>query len=908
MQHETFISKQHGTSAIPPADLETLQAAFFSQVKSLHVDLCAQGMDSNEAAAAALKIAAGVAKMPTFLRDVQQKITEARAMQKHAQHLFSEQQARLSDPKHTPDHEEGGAFRQAHQASQRAQQALGHAAHSVFLFFSSPESLHVAFWLPSAQNVQSTAATLSLALKTEESGGSPEGQVDDIGRGHDRGSSNAAPAAPPGTMKDSGAGPASSDSAAAADGRPIVCAEPGDISSKVSSSKEDNKEHAQSDASMMSRQGSLINSGEAAGSGRDAASAIRAARAVEQQQQHQVCTGAPASPLAAAAAAAAPVSTPCSVSSGLEEETWQLQRLDLQAVREVYKDILSGGESLLLAALKRGAEQLLETLGGASSPAASVPGLLRQLSIALACPLLEDMDHASLVEGICSLLVGLGGAMQQRIVTVLAGYNKEERQRLVVILQQYITLTLYQQQAITRGVEEATRVLGVVNRANDASLAPLPFSEFYNDAVNNEDFNIKEDFRRWKAPFQRDFSFCTCPYVYDPSSKARVLQMENQMAQFNELQGALFRGLLSGSDPMDMCPFLVLKVRRGAHLVQDTLIQINRAKEQEALRKPLKVKFLGEEGIDEGGVQKEFFQLLVRELFNPDYGMFTYDERTHLNWFRPSDMELDLEFELVGILIGLAIYNSHILEFQFPQVLYKRLMGHVPVMVDLAELHPDVHASMSKMLEYDSDTIDALSLTFQVDMEIGFGELASVDLVPGGSEIPVTIANRNEYVVAYTRHLLETSIDRQFTHFRSGFLRLCSGTALSWFRPEELEMLVCGGRELDLEALEGATLYDDGYNSGCEVVTWFWEVAHSLDEGRKKRLLFFVTGSDRVPIKGLAHLNPPFVISRMGGDEDRLPTAHTCFNHLLLPQYSGKEILRMRLKCALDNAEGFGLM
>ncbi len=85
-------------------------------------------------------------------------------------------------------------------------------------------------------------------------------------------------------------------------------------------------------------------------------------------------------------------------------------------------------------------------------------------------------------------------------------------------------------------------------------------------------------------------------------------------------------------------------------------------------------------------------------------------------------------------------------------------------------------------------------------------------------------------------------------------------------------------------------------------------MTHALPESRKKQLLFFVTGSDRVPIKGLAHLNPPFVISRMGGDGDRLPTAHTCFNHLLLPQYSSKEVLRQRLECALDNAEGFGLM
>ena len=70
-----------------------------------------------------------------------------------------------------------------------------------------------------------------------------------------------------------------------------------------------------------------------------------------------------------------------------------------------------------------------------------------------------------------------------------------------------------------------------------------------------------------------------------------------------------------------------------------------------------------------------------------------------------------------------------------------------------------------------------------------------------------------------------------------------------------------------------------------QVVKWFWEVLHGLPQEQQKQLLFFVTGSDRVPIKGLASLSPPFTISRAGPHSDRLPTAHTCFNHLLLPDY-----------------------
>ena len=74
----------------------------------------------------------------------------------------------------------------------------------------------------------------------------------------------------------------------------------------------------------------------------------------------------------------------------------------------------------------------------------------------------------------------------------------------------------------------------------------------------------------------------------------------------------------------------------------------------------------------------------------------------------------------------------------------------------------------------------------------------------------------------------------------------------------------------------------------------------------QKRFLFFCTGSDRVPIKGLGNLN--FVISRNGTDESRLPSAHTCFNHLLLPEYRQKERLKTQLLKAINDTEGFHII
>lgn len=126
------------------------------------------------------------------------------------------------------------------------------------------------------------------------------------------------------------------------------------------------------------------------------------------------------------------------------------------------------------------------------------------------------------------------------------------------------------------------------------------------------------------------------------------------------------------------------------------------------------------------------------------------------------------------------------------------------------------------------------------------------------------------------------------------------------FRWEELELLICGSPEFDFEALERAAQYDDGFSREHPTIDLLWEVIHEMDVSQQKRFLFFCTGSDRVPIKGLGNLN--FVISRNGTDESRLPSAHTCFNHLLLPEYKDKSWLKEQLLKAINDTEGFHII
>jgi len=170
----------------------------------------------------------------------------------------------------------------------------------------------------------------------------------------------------------------------------------------------------------------------------------------------------------------------------------------------------------------------------------------------------------------------------------------------------------------------------------------------------------------------------------------------------------------------------------------------------------------------------------------------------------------------------------------------------------------------------------------------------------------LTNQNREEYVTLYTEYLLEISVEKQFKAFFDGFRAVCDSPGFRLFKSEELELLVCGSPVLDFDAFEKNVIYDNGYSRDHPSIKNFWEIIHSFTLEQKKRLLFFSTGSDRAPIGGLGKL--PFVITRHGSDSERLPSAHTCFNHLLLPEYSTKEKLREKLLAAISNAEGFGML
>eukprot|EP00927_Polykrikos_kofoidii_P061396 TRINITY_DN56231_c0_g1_i1.p1 TRINITY_DN56231_c0_g1~~TRINITY_DN56231_c0_g1_i1.p1 ORF type:complete len:782 (-),score=165.34 TRINITY_DN56231_c0_g1_i1:203-2548(-) len=450
----------------------------------------------------------------------------------------------------------------------------------------------------------------------------------------------------------------------------------------------------------------------------------------------------------------------------------------------------------------------------------------------------------------------------------------------------------------------------------------LPASQFQNDAINENEGILKHELKEMlekqlsarhlssdAANVRRDFGVIEFPFVLTPVSKVRMMNIESLFMQREEVRNAMAWQVVIRGSRMSRNPFLILKVRR-AHVVEDALQQLA-ANEQQQFKKPLKVIFDGEEGVDEGGVQKEFFQLLVEELYNEDFGMFERIDESRTFWFNKNSFETNLQFELFGIVVGLAIYNQVILDVRFPMAVYKKLLSvdEKLTLSDLRDFQPSLAQGLIALLEHgDSTTFEESfgPLQFAVEYDC-FGTLVDAELKEGGKDVSVTAENREEYVQRYCDWIFNTSVERQFGAFRRGFDK-CVGDTLfrQLFLPEELELVICGSPELDFHAFETNTTYQDGYSKTSKIVGWFWEVVHSMSEEEKRNLLAFITGCDRAPVGGLGRL--PFVVSRAGPDSDMLPSCHTCFNHMLVPDYSCKEKLEERLRLAVQHCHGFGLM
>uniref|UniRef100_A0A8C7TRT8 HECT and RLD domain containing E3 ubiquitin protein ligase 3 n=1 Tax=Oncorhynchus mykiss TaxID=8022 RepID=A0A8C7TRT8_ONCMY len=406
--------------------------------------------------------------------------------------------------------------------------------------------------------------------------------------------------------------------------------------------------------------------------------------------------------------------------------------------------------------------------------------------------------------------------------------------------------------------------------------------------------SLHKSFSRYFTSYS--VTLCAYPFILNAQAKTTMLQTDAELQMQMAVSGANMHNvfmLLTLEPLLARNPFLVLHVRRD-HLVSDALRELTIYSDVD-LKKPLKVIFDGEEAVDAGGVTKEFFLLLLKELMDPVYGMFTQYTQSNLLWFSDKCFVEYNWFNLIGIICGLAIYNSTVVDLHFPLVLYKKLLGVAPTLEDLKELSPTEGLALA--INY-NQTTDWISKIRMVNcMATQYSLCLSVC---------VSLCVREEFVEAYLKYMFRDSVSELYQAFSSGFLKVCGGKILSLFQPSELMAMVVGNNNYNWEEMEKNAVYKGEYSATHPTVRMFWEVFHEFPLEKKKRFLLFLTGSDRIPIHGMESLR--ISIQSTSAEEHYLPVAHTCYNLLDMPRYQTKETLHRRLTQAVEQYEGFSLV
>ncbi|XP_043711874.1 E3 ubiquitin-protein ligase UPL2-like [Telopea speciosissima] len=361
---------------------------------------------------------------------------------------------------------------------------------------------------------------------------------------------------------------------------------------------------------------------------------------------------------------------------------------------------------------------------------------------------------------------------------------------------------------------------------------------------------------------------------------------------------------------------LRISVRR-AYILEDSYNQL-RMRSTQDLKGRLTVHFQGEEGIDAGGLTREWYQLLSRVIF--DKGALLFTTVGNESTFQPNpnsvyQTEHLSYFKFVGRVVGKAQFDGQLLDVHFTRSFYKHILGVKVTYHDIEAIDPDYFKNLKWMLE--NDISDVLDLTFSIDADeeklilYERAEVTDCELIPGGRNIRVTEENKHEYVGLVAEHRLTTAIRPQINAFLEGFSELIPRDLISIFNDKELELLISGLPDIDLDDLRANTEYS-GYSAASPVIQWFWEVVQGFSKEDKARLLQFVTGTSKVPLEGFSALqgisgSQRFQIHKAYGSPDHLPSAHTCFNQLDLPEYPSKQHLEGRLLLAIHEAnEGFG--
>jgi len=434
------------------------------------------------------------------------------------------------------------------------------------------------------------------------------------------------------------------------------------------------------------------------------------------------------------------------------------------------------------------------------------------------------------------------------------------------------------------------------NRRHQDDLGPLP--EGWEERVHTDGriFFIDHNTRitQWEDPRISNPQIAGQAVPYSRDYKRKYEYLKQQLKK-----------------PSNVPNKIEIKIKRSS-ILEDSYRHIHSipSNKVDTLKTKLWIEFDGEVGLDYGGVAREWFYLLSKEMFNPYYGLFEYSATDNYTLqINPNSGVCNEDhlsyFKFIGRVAGMAVFHGKLLDGFFIRPFYKMMLGKPIELKDMESVDTEYHNSLLWIKENDPTELE---LTFQIDEE-NFGQMISIELRPGGKDTRVDDENKDEYIQRVIEWRFINRVKKQMDQFLAGFNELVPLNLIKIFDEGELELLMCGIGSIDVKDWKHNTVYKGDYHPNHIVIQWFWRVVLSFNNEMRSRLLQFVTGTSRVPMNGFKELygsNGPqlFTIEKWGSPTN-FPRAHTCFNRLDLPPYESYQQLRDKLIKAIEGSEGF---
>jgi hypothetical protein len=371
---------------------------------------------------------------------------------------------------------------------------------------------------------------------------------------------------------------------------------------------------------------------------------------------------------------------------------------------------------------------------------------------------------------------------------------------------------------------------------------------------------------------------------------------------------------------------ILLEIHRD-NAFNDSFEVLNKALSGNNKYSRMDIKFNGEHGIDAGGLTKEYFSIVSKELIDPNKNLFySYDNNNTFqpNFFSKNNENYIEQFKFIGRLVGKAICLGVTLDsLVFTIPFRKHIIGKEIVLEDLHSKICDLQESNSyynylnfinntdmssigeeyKMPVPGRDNTNPEKIYYQSLKETVFN-LSALGRVPSegnGEYHVIDKSNKTQFIQDSIKYITTESIKRQIDAFLDGLYSMVPKKFLELFTVEELELLINGSPTIDVNELQKKTEYYD-FKENDIVIQWLWEILKNETQEFRKKFLKFVTGSSRIGVK----FNLKIIKINDDNKVDDYPRSHTCYNQLDLPLYSTKEQLTNQLSVAI-NSEGFGM-